>query len=307
MPTMPDSHATVDASHSSHTTDRRTRTSAIDVDAPVEAAPSRDTAIRPPRIVRALHWSACMVFAAISIAIYLAAAPFGYAAFALVQQLPHDPQRRAKGLHTVLHRAFGLMHGWLTMLRLVRLSAPTDAKDTLPPGPCVVVANHPTLVDVTAIIAVFGGMCTVVKPRLYRAWWLRSLMRGAQHIEGSNTPVDAAKIVQAAVSRLEHGHRVLIFPEGTRSPEGGISAFGRTAFEIACRANVALCPVWVRCDPPFLTKTTPVHRLPYPPAVLYVTPMAVHHPADYGHDSRAMQRAVTQIYRARLEGEQKPG
>ena len=256
------------------------------------------------RIVRGWAFAYRTVFAALSVSIYLAAAPFGYAAFALMQLRREDPQRRARRLHNVLHRAFRLMHTWIDILRLMRLSAHGNSPRTLPDGPCVVVANHPTLVDVTAIIAVFGGMCTVVKPRLFRAWWLRSLMCGAQHIEGATTAVDAARIVEAAVSRLEHGHRVLIFPEGTRSPEGGISAFGRTAFEIACRANVALVPIWMRCEPPFLTKTTPMYRLPHPTAVLDVTALPPLMPADFDNDSRALQRAVQQLYRDRCSSEQ---
>ncbi|TPV96831.1 MAG: 1-acyl-sn-glycerol-3-phosphate acyltransferase [Myxococcales bacterium FL481] len=230
-------------------------------------------------------------------------APFGYLAFAVALRVKHDPNRRARQLQNIQHRAFWLMHRWIEALRLVRLAARSDAHGSIPNQPCVVVANHPTLLDVTAIMAVFGGMCTVVKPRLFRAWWLHALMRGARHIEGATAPTGAAKVVQAAVSRIKHGHRVLIFPEGTRSPEHGISAFGRTAFEIACRANVAIWPVWVRCDPPYLTKTTPLHRLPFPPPVLEITPMAPHQPADYGHDSKAMQRAVMEIYRRRVSEE----
>ncbi|MEO6597712.1 MAG: hypothetical protein ABIP94_23450, partial [Planctomycetota bacterium] len=43
---------------------------------------------------------------------------------------------------------------------------------------CIVVANHPTQMDVTAIGACLGGACTIVKSTVYRRRLVRPLMVG---------------------------------------------------------------------------------------------------------------------------------
>ncbi len=238
---------------------------------------------------------------ALSLGVYFALAPFGYAVFMGLLRPTRDPLRRAQRVHQVLHRAFRLFHGWLRGLRVLRFQPGGVDLSSLPPGPCVWVANHPTLTDVTAIIATLGGACTVVKPRLFRAWWIRPLMEGAQHIEGARSHLDTRRVLQEAVHRLEQGLPVLVFPEGTRSPPDKISPFGRGAFEIACRANVPLVPLLLRCDPPFLTKEVPLYRLPQSTPQLQLTVLPALDPALYANDSRRLRDATESLYRRLLD------
>ena len=58
-----------------------------------------------------------------------------------------------------------------------------------------------------------------------------------------------AAFVTQALDRLAQSMPMLVFPEGTRSPAGGLRRFRRGPFEIACRANVPVVPVLIRCEP----------------------------------------------------------
>ncbi len=169
----------------------------------------------------------------LTVGTYFVLAPFGYGVFMLLALVPMDPKVRAARLQGVMRRAFTFMHDWLRWIRVIEHDCRAVTGEA-PAGPCVLVANHPTLYDVTAIMGAFEGVCTVVKPVLYRRWWLRPLLEGAAQIEGGDQLLDSGQVVEAAVARLEAGYRVLIFPEGTRSPPEGTRAFGRTAFEVAC-------------------------------------------------------------------------
>ena len=56
------------------------------------------------------------------------------------------------------------------------------------------------------------------------------------------------------MERLARGRSLLVFPEGTRSPRGGLGAFHRGAAHIALAGRAPLVPVLIHCDPPIQSK-----------------------------------------------------
>ena len=127
-------------------------------------------------------------------------------------------------------------------------------------GPVVVVANHPSLVDVTALVAGLGPMCFVVKPSLMSNPLFGPLLRFTGQI-APEKQTDAGGVVDKAVQRLRDGHDLLMFPEGTRSAPGSMHRFRLGAFEIARIARVPVVPVHVDVDPPSLYKGLPWHGI----------------------------------------------
>lgn len=174
---------------------------------------------------------------------------------------------RARRCQRVLRAAFVVFHGYMRWVRILHF-APRTVRVTLPDGPCVIIANHPTLVDVTALIAVLPGVTVVAKPAMYRSLLVGPLLRFCFHIEGARDPVaDGGRVLRDCLERLARGLPVLMFPEGTRSPIGGLGRFKRGAFELAARAKVPLVRFGIRCEPPVLSRqhpwwTTP-SRVPY--------------------------------------------
>jgi len=232
----------------------------------------------------------------LTVGIYSALAPFGYAGLALLCALwRRHPQKRARRLQTITSRAYRLMHDWLTWTRITSFDWRKAAVD-LPSGPCVVIANHPTLIDVTAITAALGGAISIVKPGLYRRAMIRPLLLGLGHVEGPGAdPIRAGKVVDRVAERLSWGIPVVIFPEGTRSPPGGRHAFGRVAFEVACRAQVPLVVLGVTCEPLYLSKQAPPLRPPHPMPRLEVQTLAVERPGA-GTSSRTLRAKVESLY-----------
>jgi 1-acyl-sn-glycerol-3-phosphate acyltransferase len=53
---------------------------------------------------------------------------------------------------------------------------------------------------------------------------------------------------------LDSGRSVVIFPEGTRSPAGGLGPFQAGAAFIALRSGRDLVPALLSCEPPTLSK-----------------------------------------------------
>ena len=171
-----------------------------------------------------------------------------------------DPLARRRTMQSYVAAAW---RWFLGMLELTTLYRARYAGGDLPPGPCVVIANHPSLLDVTALIARMPHLCCVVKSSLVDSPLVGRLLRSCGHVSAGDGSLMSGKTVLDSLSeRLAEGFSVLIFPEGTRSPARGIHKLRRGAFEVAQRAGVPLVPLFLRCDPPALGKGTPVWRHP---------------------------------------------
>src|SRR5690606_14745747 len=125
-------------------------------------------------------------------------------------------------------------------------------------------------------------------------------LEGARLFEGAGGPRDANHVVISGVARIREGFRVLVFPEGTRSPEGELHRFGRTAFEIACRANVPVVPLVITCEPVWLSKEHGLLATPDDTPRLRLTVLPPVHPGEHGFSSRKLRDVVEARVRQRL-------
>ena len=198
-----------------------------------------------------------------------------------------DKMRR---LHRTVRRGFGLFHAVMHVLRLYHRVSPV--KTLRPSGsPVVLVANHPTLCDVTSIASLFPNVVAVARPSFAANPLIGRLVHGCGFVP------TGAHVLRDCEERLRMGFDVLVFPEGTRSPRGGaLHPFHRGAFELAARAKVPIVLLKLTCVPPVLSKGLPIWKIADRMAVLTVEPIDVIHPAA-GLDSRALCRAVEQRYR----------
>lgn len=256
-----------------------------------------DAVLKSPPVLRAAH-ALRHVTVVLTVFLYTCFAPFGYGLFSLMVFLPaRAPERRAARLRAAMRAGFRFMHAWLRLFRIadVRYQGLSEA---IPPGPAVVIANHPTLLDITALLVVVPSGCTIVKPEIYRKWWLRPLMEGSGQIEGaSGNPLGAAPLVERAAARLAAGMSVVIFPEATRTVEGVEMPFHRLAFEVAARANVPIVQIFLRCEPSWLSKQRPLFRPPSQLPVLTLSMVETHEPRAFGHDSRRLCEHARTVYR----------
>jgi 1-acyl-sn-glycerol-3-phosphate acyltransferase len=153
-----------------------------------------------------------------------------------------------------------------------------------------------------AVLASIPRTCTAVRADLYDKFWLHPLLRGAGHFSaGFSNPLSGGSVVEASVERLAQGFRVLLFPEGTRSPAaGGLRRFGRTPFEVACRADVPVVALLIRENPPWLAKGAPLAAAKEVMSVKTVQLLKVLHPRDFFGDSRLVRDYVESAYRQAL-------
>ena len=125
----------------------------------------------------------------------------------------------------------------------------------------LVIANHPTLIDVVFIVAFTPAPTCVVKVAVFENPFMRLVVRAAGYIR--NAPTDA--MIAQAVGALRAGDTVVMFPEGTRTRPGRPMEFHRGAASVAIQGAARLTPVYITVDQPFLHKSQPWYRVPARP------------------------------------------
>ncbi len=118
------------------------------------------------------------------------------------------------------------------------------------PGAKLLVANHPSLIDVCVIGALLPQLDCVAK----KAAWSNPFMLGVVRGTGYLANDDGIGLVEEGRERLISGRSLLLFPEGTRSPAGGLHPFQRGAAHLALRAGLPITPIVLEVSPPGLHK-----------------------------------------------------
>jgi 1-acyl-sn-glycerol-3-phosphate acyltransferase len=210
--------------------------------------------------------------------------------------------RRRMRCQRMVQHAFRLFHAYMRFCRLVEFD-PRKALSNAdwPRGtPAILMANHPTLIDTPAILACLGTACCVVAPWFGNSILLRPLLQLCGHIVQKNDDLaDAARVLGLARERLEAGHCLLIFPEGTRSPVGQLGAFQRGCFALALSTGVPVYPIAIRVRPRVLSGKTPWHDLPNCSAEYRLQPLEAWLPSAYPVTAEAARSAAQEV-RTRL-------
>lgn len=133
-----------------------------------------------------------------------------------------------------------------------------DGADRLGQPGQMILANHPSLIDVVFLIAFTPQATCIVKSALWRNPFTRWPVVAARFVSNEST----FQMVEDTAEALRRGESVIVFPEGTRTTPGQALQFHRGAANIAVKAAVIVTPVFVRCDPTTLAKNMPWYRIP---------------------------------------------
>jgi 1-acyl-sn-glycerol-3-phosphate acyltransferase len=193
----------------------------------------------------------------------------------LSQVLPGDRARRARRL---VSRAFRWVLVLATRLGIGTVRVRGEAWATRAPG-CLVVANHPSLVDVVVMMARLPGANSIMKDSLRRNPLLAPFVRAGGFISNACGPQAA---IEACRRARERGEAIIIFPEGSRTRPGVAPHFHRGAAQIALRAGMDILPVTISCTPPILTHGRPWYAMPSRRVEYVVSFHKPRPPADFG-------------------------
>lgn len=109
----------------------------------------------------------------------------------------------------------------------------------------VFASNHASYADIPAIL---GGIPheirLVLRSSLTRVpIWGWALLASPMIIINRSSPAKSKKTLAKAVEKIRGGASVLLFPEGTRTPDGKLQEFKRGTFHIAYQSGAKVLPV----------------------------------------------------------------
>ncbi|RZF90664.1 1-acyl-sn-glycerol-3-phosphate acyltransferase [Pseudoalteromonas sp. CO302Y] len=121
----------------------------------------------------------------------------------------------------------------------------------------LVLANHPSLIDVVVLISVIKNADCVVKAHLFKNPFMRGVIKGTGYISNE----DPQELLEECAASLSSGHNLIIFPEGTRTTPNEPLKFKRGAANIATRCRAPITTVMISMKPSTLTKDTPWYKV----------------------------------------------
>ena len=119
------------------------------------------------------------------------------------------------------------------------------ARARIPAGTCIFAANHTSSADAPAVVGAIPRRIAILLKRSLFEWPIVGQAFRLAHF----IPVDrfnrdsAIESIEKATVALREGQSFLIYPEGTRSPDGRLQEFKKGTAVMAIKSGVPLVPV----------------------------------------------------------------
>ena len=180
----------------------------------------------------------------------------GLLVFPLLRLLPGETAAYHARARALLQQAFRLFIEFMRCAGVLTYDFAGVARLGKPGQ--LILANHPSLIDVVFLLAFAPRASCVVKRELWGNPFTRFAVASADYV--SNSPTDL--MIEGAVAALAGRQSLVMFPEGTRTRPAEPLHFHRGAANVAVRAAVTVTPVYIRVQPTTLTKAEPWYRIP---------------------------------------------
>ena len=137
------------------------------------------------------------------------------------------------------------INGVMFFVRLAGVKVRVAGTERIPSGTCLFVANHTSAIDGPAVVgAIPRRIAILLKEALFRWPVVGRSFLAARFIPVNRESRESAMAsMDKATVALRNGQSFLIYPEGTRSPDGRLQAFKKGAVTMAINAGVHIVPV----------------------------------------------------------------
>ena len=178
--------------------------------------------------------------------------------FPFLYILPVNTEWKREKSQWIIHICFRLFVWLMQFVGVMRLTI-IGAEKLRRDGNHLIIANHPTLIDVVVLISLLPKVDCIVKQALWHNPFLRGVVSSAGYISN----LDSQKMLNKCIATLQSGRSLVIFPEGTRTIPNKPIKFQRGAANIALRSERNIIPVAITCVPSTLTKDKRWYEVPH--------------------------------------------
>lgn len=221
--------------------------------------------------------------------------------FPLLYLFVRGPARRQIAARNLIARAFAAFMWAGGAMRVFSFHV-AGMEHRNPDRSQLILANHPTLIDVVLLLSLLPQVDCVIKEAVKRNPFMRASVTTANYISNR----EPADLLDSCVERLRSGASLLLFPEGTRSVDPQALNFKLGAAEVAIRADVEILPVVIDCRPRFLAKNEPWYSIPSSQphfAVTILPPVSVDELVPGDRESRRARYELNSALQSLFESE----
>jgi 1-acyl-sn-glycerol-3-phosphate acyltransferase len=137
------------------------------------------------------------------------------------------------------------INGVMFFVRAVGVRVRVVGTGRIPQGTCLFVANHTSSADAPAVVgAIPRRIAILLKKSLFEYPIVGQAFHLAHFIPVERSKRDSAiSSLGKAIDAMRAGQSFLIYPEGTRSPDGRLQPFKKGAVVMAIKSGVPIVPV----------------------------------------------------------------
>jgi 1-acyl-sn-glycerol-3-phosphate acyltransferase len=167
-----------------------------------------------------------------------------------------NTEKRGRVARFLVQRSFALFIAY--MHRIGILTYEIKGLASLQRSGLLILANHPTLIDIVFLISLLENADCVVRSGLAKNIATRGPIQATGYISNDN----GAELINDCIESVKSGKNLVIFPEGSRSKPEHLLPFQRGAANIAIRGHLDITPVLIKCSPPTLSKGLDWYNIP---------------------------------------------
>lgn len=179
--------------------------------------------------------------------------------FPLARLLSRDKAHARRNIQTIMHLSWRAFIGFMRITGI--LSWELRGGERLKQPGRLIIANHPSLLDVVFMISFMPTVDCIVKPAIFQNAFMRWPALWAGYIPNG----EPEQLIEDCARTLRDGNSLLMFPEGTRTRPGKPVSMKRGAAQIALAAGAEILPVTITVVPTTLTKGEPWYHIPSRP------------------------------------------
>lgn len=177
--------------------------------------------------------------------------------FPIQKILVRDKNRQKKMARKTVHYLFKFFIALMSFTGIFRFSLRKAQQLSKIQGH-LVLANHPSLIDVVVLISIIPNADCVVKTHLFKNIFLRGVVKNTGYISNA----DPEGLLHDCQASLMSGNNLIVFPQGTRTKPEETLSFQRGAANIAIRCKAKVTVVLLKVAPTTLTKSEPWYKVP---------------------------------------------
>ena len=202
----------------------------------------------------------------------------------------YKSEKQRKIFANTIYISWRFFVGLMCFLRLISVKCPSHKYLKSLRG-TIVVANHPSLIDVVILVSRIPNSICVVKESLFKNLFVRKVI-GNTYLSNTMAPQD---FIARGKDVLAKGYNIVIFPEGTRTVPNHPIRLHRGFAYLQLATGADILPIKITNTPPILGKKQKWWDIGTKTSVYTIVPQArIRHDAKEIQNNRKKALDITE-------------